>query len=53
MSKALEKSMDTVTVLFGGLGWLKPRATLCVKGRRAEVVQWLGLNPCCDGERGR
>ena len=53
MSKALEKSIDMVTVLCGGLGWLKPRATLCVRERRAVVVQWLGRKPCCEGERGR
>ena len=53
MSKALEKSIDMVTVLCGGLSWLKPRATLCARGRRAEVVQWLERKPCCVGERGR
>ena len=39
VSKAFEKSIDTVTVLCGGLGWLKPRATLCARGRRAVVVE--------------
>ena len=53
MSKALEKSIDMVAVLCGGLGWLKPRATLCARGRRAEEVQWLERKPCCVGERGR
>ena len=53
MSKALDRSIDMVTVLCGGLGWLKPKATLCVRGRRAEVVQWLSLKPCWVGERGR
>ena len=53
MSNALEKSIDMVTVLCGGLCWLKPRATLCVRGRRAEVVQWLERKPCCVGEKGR
>ena len=44
MSKALEKSIDMVTVLCGGVGWLKPSATLCARGRRAVVVEWLGGN---------
>ena len=53
VSNALEKSIDTVTVLCGGLGWLKPRATLCVSGRSAVVVEWFGRKPCCVSERGR
>ena len=39
MSKAFEKSIDMVTVLCGGKGWLKPRATLCARGSRAVVVE--------------
>ena len=38
VSKAFEKSIDTVTVRCGGLGWLKPEATVCVRGRSAVVV---------------
>ena len=53
VSKAFEKSIDTVTVLCGGLGWLKPEATLCARGRSAVVVLCRVLNPCCVGERGR
>ena len=48
MSKALEKSIDMVNVLFGGLGWLKPKATLCARGRRAVVVEWFGRKPCWE-----
>ena len=53
VSKALEKSIDTVTVRCGGLGWLKPEATVCVRGKSAVVVLWLARKPCCVGERGR
>ena len=53
MSNALEKSIDMVTVLCGGQGWLNPSATLCVRGRRAVVVEWLGRKPCWEGARGR
>ena len=53
VSKAFEKSIDTVTVLCGGLGWLKPRATLCARGRSAVFVSCCFRKPCCVGERGR
>ena len=32
MLKALEKSIDMVSVRCGGNGWLKPVATACVRG---------------------
>ena len=53
VSKALEKSIDTATVLCGGLGWLKPRTTLCASGKSAVVVLCCLRNPCCVGDRGR
>ena len=53
VSNALEKSIDTATVLCGGLGWLKPRATLCASGKSAVVVLCCLRNPCCVGDRGR
>ena len=53
VSNAFEKSIDTVTVLCGGLGWLKPEATLCVRGRSAVVVSCRVLKPCCVGDSGR
>ena len=53
MSNALEKSIDMATVRCGGLSWLKPRATLCVRGRSAVVVECRVLKPCCVGEMGR
>ena len=53
MSKALEKSIDMVSVRCGGKGWLKPLATACVRGRSAVVVEWFARKPCCVGETGR
>ena len=53
MSKAFEKSIAMVTVRCGGLGWLKPVATVCVRGRSAVVVLWFARKPCCVGEIGR
>ena len=53
MSKALEKSIAMVSVRCGGLGWLKPEATVCVRGISAVVVLCLDLNPCWVWEMGR
>ena len=41
--KALEKS--TATVVGGGRALVEPSAMMEAKGRRAEVVEWNGLNP--------
>ena len=49
MSKALEKSIDMVSVRCGGLGWLKPEATVCVRGMSAVVVLCRVLKPCWEG----
>ena len=46
LSKAFVKSIATAAVRKGGLGWLKPCATAVVSGRRADVVECMGLNPC-------
>ena len=44
--KALEKSTATVVVrVGGGRALVEPSAMMEAKGRRAEVVEWNGLNP--------
>ena len=53
MSKALEKSIDMVSVRCGGLGSLKPEATVCVRGMSAVVVLCRVLKPCWVGDIGR
>ena len=52
-SKALEKSIATAVVLAGGVDLLKTSAIAADSGRRAEVVEWEGLKPCCVGWVGR
>ena len=42
MSKALARPIILVNVRSAGQGWLKPCAILCVKGRMANTVEWLG-----------
>ena len=50
ISKALVRSLVLCGV--GGRGRLKPRAILCVRGRRVDTVEWLGSKPYWLGERG-
>jgi hypothetical protein len=50
MSKALEMSTATTTDLLAGFLPLKPSEILLARGKRAEVVDRLGLNPCWVGE---
>ena len=51
VSNALEKSIARMVVRVGGFRWLKPRAMDSVMGRRAVVVEWACLNPCCDSAK--
>ena len=41
-----EKSIVIMVVRSGGRCWLKPEAMVCIRGRRADVVEWRGLKPC-------
>ena len=51
--KAAVKSMATHTVQLGGFRWLKPVSMSVLSWRRADVVECMGLKPCCSlaGER--
>jgi hypothetical protein len=53
MSNALEMSTATATVLPAGFLQLNPQEILLTRGRRAEVQEWSGLNPCWEGETKR
>ena len=39
--------MSTAMVLVGGMGWLKPVATMLLMLCSAVFVECLVLNPCC------
>ena len=52
-SKALDMSMDTAIVRFGGFLSLKPCAMAVTNGRTAVTVDLRGANPCCESARGR
>ena len=45
---ALLMSNATVIVRVGGMGWLKPVATVLLMLCSAVFVEFLFLNPCCD-----
>ena len=47
VSNALLMSNATVIVRVGGMGWLKPVATVLLMLCSAVFVECLVLNPCC------
>ena len=47
VSHALLMSSATVMVRVGGMGWLKPVATVLLMVCSAVFVECLILNPCC------
>ena len=47
MSNALLMSNATAIVRVGGMGWLKPVATVLLMLCNAVFVECLVLNPCC------
>ena len=48
-SNALLMSNATAMVRVGGMGWLKPVATVLFMLCSAVFVECLALNPCCVG----
>ena len=48
VSNALLMSSATAMVRVGGMGWLKPVATVLLILCSAVFVECLVLNPCCD-----
>ena len=49
VSNALLMSNATAMVRVGGMGWLKPVATVLLMLCSAVFVECLVLNPCCVG----
>ena len=47
VSNALLMSNATAIVRVGGIGWLKPVATVLLMLCSAVLVECLALNPCC------
>ena len=47
VSNALRMSNATAMVRLGGMGWLKPVATVLLMLCSAVFVECLFLNPCC------
>ena len=50
VSNALLMSNATAMVRVGGMGWLKPVATVLLMLCSAVFVECLVLNPCCVGD---
>ena len=48
VSNALLMSNATARVRVGGMGWLKPVATVLLMLCSAVFVECFVLNPCCD-----
>ena len=48
VSNALLMSNATAIVRVGGMGWLKPVATVLLMLCNAVFVECLVLTPCCD-----